>query len=102
VERPAALTEREIDRVHARSAHYEAEMDPFFVRLEAIEDPSEFASVAAEMPEPPSLEEASSAARAAALDELIRETTAARSAPAPRIDESPAEPVQAAEPVEAV
>lgn len=77
-----ALIEREIEHVQARIAEYEAEMDAFFVRLEEIDDPSEFGSVAAEMPEPPSLEEASATARAAALDELIRETTAARVAPA--------------------
>ena len=74
----AALIEREIEHVQARIAEYEAEMDAFFVRLEEIDDPSEFGSVAAEMPEPPSLEEASATARAAALDELIRETAAAR------------------------
>ena len=77
----AALIEREIEHVQARIAEYEAEMDAFFVRLEEIDDPSEFGSVAAEMPEPPSLEEASATARAAALDELIRETTAARAEP---------------------
>jgi hypothetical protein len=115
----AALIEREIEHVQARIAEYEAEMDAFFARLEAIDDPSEFASVAAEMPEPPSLEEASTAARAAALDELIRETTAARVAPAvaepvAEVAEPVAEavwaappaqasePAQAAEPVEAV
>lgn len=79
----AALIEREIEHVQARIAEYEAEMDAFFVRLEEIEDPSEFAAVAAEMPEPPSLEEASAAARAAALDELIRTTSAARVSPEP-------------------
>ncbi len=78
----AALIEREIEHVQARIAEYEAEMDAFFVRLEEIDDPSEFGSVAAEMPEPPSLEEASATARAAALDELIRETAAARVEPA--------------------
>ncbi|MET1231254.1 MAG: hypothetical protein ABWY52_00215 [Candidatus Limnocylindrales bacterium] len=77
----AALIEREVEHVQARITEYEAEMDAFFVRLEEIEDPSEFGAVAAEMPEPPSLEEASAAARAAALDELIRETTAARVEP---------------------
>ena len=77
----AALIEREVEHVQARMAEYEAEMDAFFVRLEEIEDPSEFASVAAEMPEPPSLEEASAEARVAALDGLIRETTAARVVP---------------------
>jgi len=87
----AALIEREIEHVQARIAEYEAEMDAFFVRLEEVEDPSEFASVAAEMPEPPSLEEASAAARAAALDDLIRETTAARVPPA--APEAVAEPL---------
>ncbi|HEY8199441.1 MAG TPA: hypothetical protein VIF44_06680 [Candidatus Limnocylindrales bacterium] len=78
----AALIEREIEHVQARIVEYEAQMDAFFVRLEEIDDPSEFGSVAAEMPEPPSLEEASATARAAALDDLIRETTAARVEPA--------------------
>ena len=77
----AALVEREVEHVQARIAEYETEMDTFFARLAEIEDPSEFAAMAAEMPEPPSLEEASAAARTAALDELIRETTAARRVP---------------------
>jgi hypothetical protein len=104
----AALVEREVEHVQARIAEYETEMDVFFARLGEIEDPSEFAAMAAEMPEPPSLEEASAAARSAALDELIRETTAARQIPeAERVeDDAPsvvAEAMQAvAEPVEVV
>ncbi len=111
----AALVDREVEHVQARIAEYETEMDVFFGRLGEIEDPSEFAAMAAEMPEPPSLEEASAAARSAALDELIRETTAARRAPEaePVDEEAPramteatqtvAEPVEAAaEPTEAV
>ena len=94
----AALIEREVEHVQARIAEYEAEMDAFFVRLEEIEDPSEFGAVAGEMPEPPSLEEASAAARAAALDELIRETTAARVEPERLAAEAePIEPVVEAE-----
>jgi hypothetical protein len=95
----AALIEREIEHVQARIAEYEAEMDAFFVRLEEIDDPSEFGSVAAEMPEPPSLEEASATARAAALDELIRETSAARAVPAVEAVQPAAVEAVAAEPV---
>ncbi|HEY8168034.1 MAG TPA: hypothetical protein VIF84_04910 [Candidatus Limnocylindrales bacterium] len=104
----AALIEREIEHVQARIAEYEAEMDAFFVRLDEVEDPSEFAAVASEMPEPPSLDEASAAARAAALDELIRETTSARveaPAPAPEpipVAEAIAEPMTAVEATEEV
>ena len=90
----AALIEREIEHVQARIAEYEAEMDAFFVRLEEIDDPSEFGSVATEMPEPPSLEEASATARAAALDELIRETAAARVVPAAEAAQPVAEAAQ--------
>jgi hypothetical protein len=109
----AALIEREVEHVQARITEYEAEMDAFFVRLEEIEDPSEFGAVAAEMPEPPSLEEASAAARAAALDELIRETTAARVEPERTEPEAPVAEapsfapvaeaqVEASEPVQAI
>src|SRR3989337_3405011 len=73
----AALIEREIDHMQARITAYEAKMDAFFGGLEGVEDAGEFAALAAQMPDPPTLEEADAAARQEALAALVRETAAA-------------------------
>jgi hypothetical protein len=70
----AALIEREIHHMQARISAYEAKMDAFFGGLEGVEDPGEFAALAAQMPDPPTLEEADAAARQEALATLVRET----------------------------
>ncbi len=48
-----AVTAREIENVHEQVAAFDVEMEAFFDRLLAEEDPSRFAAVAASLPEPP-------------------------------------------------
>ena len=57
VEDHAASVERRVERVNNRIAAYEAEMAKFFERLLGEEDPSRFASLAENLPEPPSLDD---------------------------------------------
>jgi hypothetical protein len=92
----AALIEREIHHMQARISAYEAKMDAFFGGLEGVEDPGEFAALAAQMPDPPTLEEADAAARQEALATLVRET--APEAEAAPIAEAETAPVAEAEP----
>ncbi len=73
----AALIEREIHHMQARITAYETKMDAFFGGLEGVEDPGEFAALAAQMPDPPTLEEADATARQEALATLVRETAEA-------------------------
>lgn len=49
----AAMIEREIEQVQSRVASFEQEMEAFFVRLLAEEDPTHFATMAERLPEPP-------------------------------------------------
>ena len=53
----AALIEREIEQVQSRVASFEQEMEAFFVRLLAEEDPTYFATMAERLPEPPPFED---------------------------------------------
>jgi hypothetical protein len=53
VEEHAAAIERRIERVQARVAAFEAEMDAFFEKLLSEEDPTRFAAMAENLPEPP-------------------------------------------------
>lgn len=53
VEEHAAAIERRIERVQARVAAFEAEMDAFFEKLLGEEDPTRFAAMAENLPEPP-------------------------------------------------
>jgi hypothetical protein len=53
VEEHAAAIERRIERVQARVAAFEGEMDAFFEKLLAEEDPTRFAAMAENLPEPP-------------------------------------------------
>ena len=53
----AALIEREIEQVQSRVARFEQEMEDFFTRLLAEEDPTHFATMAERLPEPPPFEE---------------------------------------------
>jgi hypothetical protein len=71
IEAHAAEIEARIDRVQRRVAAFEAEMDSFFERLLAEEDPTRFAAMAESLPEPPPFDGESSwdsAARLAAHD----------------------------------
>ncbi|HEX8939696.1 MAG TPA: hypothetical protein VF763_05995, partial [Candidatus Limnocylindrales bacterium] len=53
----AALIERRIDRVQSRVGAFETEMDAFFQRLLEEEDPTLFASLAANLPEAPAFDD---------------------------------------------
>ena len=56
VEHHAAVIEREIEAVQGTVAGFEADMATFFERLLAEEDPTQFATMAERLPEPPSFE----------------------------------------------
>lgn len=62
IEEHGATIERQIERVQGRVTSYEGEMAEFFARLLAEQDPSRFASLAENVPEPPSLSAADLAA----------------------------------------
>jgi hypothetical protein len=53
----AAMIEREIEQVQSRVAAFEQEMEGFFARLLAEDDPTHFATMAERLPEPPPFEE---------------------------------------------
>ena len=53
IEQHAAMIGREIDQVQGRVAGFEDEMAHFFERLLAEEDPTHFATMAENLPEPP-------------------------------------------------
>jgi len=56
IENHAAVIEREIEAVQSTVAGFEADMAAFFERLLAEEDPTQFATMAENLPEPPSFE----------------------------------------------
>jgi hypothetical protein len=56
IEEHAAVIEREIDAVQKTVAAFEDDMAAFFERLLGEEDPSRFATMAENLPEPPSFE----------------------------------------------
>ena len=58
IEQHAAMIEREIEQVQGRVSAFEDEMAQFFERLLAEEDPTHFATMAENLPEPPSFDEA--------------------------------------------
>lgn len=86
VEEHAALIEHEIERVQGRVADFEAEMARFFERLLGEDDPSRFAAMAENLPEPPSFDVDVALAEAATLTLPEREAIA----PEPVVLESPA------------
>ena len=86
VEQHAAVIEREIEAVQATVSGFEADMAAFFERLLAEEDPTQFATMAERLPEPPSFEglvlapvapEAETVADEAVTDEAVTEATEA-------------------------
>lgn len=56
IEEHAGLIEREIERVQSRVGAFEAEMATFFERLLADDDPTHFATMAENLPEPPTFD----------------------------------------------
>jgi hypothetical protein len=57
IEQHAAMIEREIELVQGRVAGFEEEMARFFERLLAEDDPTHFATMAENLPEPPSFDD---------------------------------------------
>jgi hypothetical protein len=57
IEQHAAMIEREIELVQGRVAGFEDEMARFFERLLAEDDPTHFATMAENLPEPPSFDD---------------------------------------------
>jgi hypothetical protein len=89
----AARIEREIERVHSTVGRYEQEMASFFESLLGETDPTRFAALAANLPEPPSFESVTEAASVEEAPEL--EAPAAVEPPAieePAVEPSAVEP----------
>jgi hypothetical protein len=89
IEDHAGSIETRVERVQARVAAFEAEMDAFFERLMAEEDPTRFAALAESLPEAPPLD-------------IDRTSAFARPTPAPaattpvaEVAEAPAEAAEA-------
>ena len=97
IEQHAGVIEREIEAVQGMVGTFEGQMATFFERLLAEEDPSRFAAMAENVPEPPTFEDLS--ALVSTPVETSRETDEV--APeATEVTEAP-EPVEADEAVEA-
>jgi hypothetical protein len=104
IESHAAQIEERIERVQQRVASFESQMDSFFQRLLAEEDPTRFASMAESLPEPPPFDAdaawtpapvvaeapvaAAAVAEAPAEPEAVAETLS--EAPAEALSEAPA------------
>lgn len=87
IEEHAARTEHEIERVQTRVGAFEVEMSGFFERLLAEPDPTRFAALAENLPEPPAFGEPEPIAETA--DDAPRpetETTPEPAAEAPALD----------------
>jgi hypothetical protein len=91
IETHAAQIEERIERVQQRVASFENQMDSFFQRLLAEEDPTRFASMAESLPEPPPFD----ADAAWAPAPVVAEAPVAAAA----VAEAPAEPEAVAEPL---
>jgi hypothetical protein len=70
------LVEREISQAGEAVEEYQAELDRFVGRLASEREPTEIARLASLLPEPPSVEEIASAARAEAIAQLSRSEAA--------------------------
>jgi hypothetical protein len=79
----AGQIEYEIDRVQSRVAGFELEMERFFERLVAEEDPTQIAVMAQSLPEPPSFDASVPWQPSAAVAELIGDTTVVASSSPP-------------------
>jgi hypothetical protein len=99
IETHAAQIEERIERVQQRVASFESQMDSFFQRLLAEEDPTRFASMAESLPEPPPFDAdaawagspvvADAPIAAAAVAEAPAEPEAVAEAPAETLNEAP-------------
>jgi len=70
------LVEREISQAGVAVEEYRGELDRFVGRLASEQEPTEIARLASLLPEPPSVEEIASAARAEAIAQLARSEAA--------------------------
>jgi hypothetical protein len=91
VEDHAALIELEIERVQGKIATFEAEMDRFFDRLRGEDDPTTFAGLAENLPEPPAFDD-----EPLTLDAVGRSVPRDVAPDAPAVDAPVAEPPTAA------
>ena len=82
IEQHAGVIEREIDAVQKTVSEYEDEMAAFFERLNAEEDPTRFATMAENLPEPPTFDDLSAVAEAQAEAEAVTEVASAPEAEA--------------------
>jgi hypothetical protein len=71
IEDHAAVIEHEIEAVQSLVAAFEQEMAEFFERLLAEEDPTRFATMAENLPEPPSFDDLASVVVVQAAHELV-------------------------------
>ena len=78
--RHAAIIDGEVGHVEGAVRDYRGELDQFFARLVAEEDPAAFAQLADEMPAPPDLSKVGGAARAEAVAALAEELDASDAA----------------------
>ena len=91
IEEQAARLERQIQRVHGMVSGYEAEVADFFQRLLSEEDPSRFAAMAGQLPEPPVLDGTDTTPRRApSLNGTPQAAMPAPAVPAPTIEPEPA------------
>jgi F0F1-type ATP synthase membrane subunit b/b' len=91
IEEQAARLERQIERVHGMVSGYEAEVADFFQRLLSEEDPSRFAAMAGQLPEPPILDgNDTTPPRAPSRNGTPQVAMPAPTAPAPTIAPEPA------------
>jgi hypothetical protein len=88
----AAEIEARIDRVQRRVAAFESEMDAFFERLLAEEDPTRFAAMAESLPEPPPFDGESSWDMAAGVADQAPATDGPATAESSADDATAAEP----------
>ena len=94
LERHAGVIEHEIDRVQGQLATFEAEMERFYEHLLGEQDPTRFASLFENLPEPPVF-----SVSTVDLDAIMAGTGAAVAAPV--AEPEPAEATLVAEPTEA-
>ncbi len=78
--RHAAIIDGEVGHVEGAVRDYRGELDQFFARLVAEEDPAAFAQLADEMPAPPDLSKVGGAARAEAVAAMAEELDASDAA----------------------
>jgi hypothetical protein len=92
IEEHAAYIERRIEKVQGRVSGFEMEMAAFFERLLAEEDPTRFASMAENLPEPPPFDGDEGHEAAASADDHAEPPARAKKAAAAAVEA--AEPVQ--------